>query len=411
MASEAEFIAAIAANPDDDLSRLVFSDWLEENGQPERAEFIRLSCQLDPHRDRFDDDLINALRHRVEVLEYPSDRAERAWLESLHKPMVTAGVDWRRGFVESLELPVQWFLQYGEQFRARYPLLRKLVLFRLNGWSERLAACEWLQGIREIELACWYSDADAAAVANSSHLGEVERVVLWSGGSREQARLFARGTAWPKLRELHLVSKEGPQEEWVRTVNEAAGRPIATVYDFGKELFPFAADFYGDGFIVGKRADGTQLFAYGDESNPTADGWLFNSDGTKREPFRFEFPPELVFPRQTGPTDDWKARLDREKQMLSARKAYLMECTGFVPAFIRVEGFTLEACGLNGTHRYGWGTDVSWGQQDDPNIPPEKDESLDGHGGQAHFDVRTGQYGFDFGNELLCDRRGQVHST
>jgi uncharacterized protein (TIGR02996 family) len=35
------FLAAIASNPDDDLPRLVFADWLDENGDPDRAAFIR----------------------------------------------------------------------------------------------------------------------------------------------------------------------------------------------------------------------------------------------------------------------------------------------------------------------------------------------------------------------------------
>ncbi len=35
------FIAAIAANPPDDLPRLVYADWLDENGDPARAAFIR----------------------------------------------------------------------------------------------------------------------------------------------------------------------------------------------------------------------------------------------------------------------------------------------------------------------------------------------------------------------------------
>src|SRR3954451_10228135 len=35
------FIAAVAANPADDLPRLVFADWLDENGDPARAGFIR----------------------------------------------------------------------------------------------------------------------------------------------------------------------------------------------------------------------------------------------------------------------------------------------------------------------------------------------------------------------------------
>jgi uncharacterized protein (TIGR02996 family) len=42
---EIAFIASIKANPEDDMPRLVFADWLEENGQSERAEFIRVSIE------------------------------------------------------------------------------------------------------------------------------------------------------------------------------------------------------------------------------------------------------------------------------------------------------------------------------------------------------------------------------
>lgn len=44
MSDEATFVAAMAADPDNDLPRLVFADWLDENGQSERAAFIRLQC-------------------------------------------------------------------------------------------------------------------------------------------------------------------------------------------------------------------------------------------------------------------------------------------------------------------------------------------------------------------------------
>lgn len=43
-ADELALRGAIAAEPDDDTPRLVYADWLQENGQPERAEFIRLQC-------------------------------------------------------------------------------------------------------------------------------------------------------------------------------------------------------------------------------------------------------------------------------------------------------------------------------------------------------------------------------
>jgi uncharacterized protein (TIGR02996 family) len=39
-------LEAIFANADDDTARLVYADWLDENDQPERAEFIRVQCQI-----------------------------------------------------------------------------------------------------------------------------------------------------------------------------------------------------------------------------------------------------------------------------------------------------------------------------------------------------------------------------
>ena len=45
MSTELAFLAAIRAHPADDLPRLVYADWLEEHGQSERAEFIRVECE------------------------------------------------------------------------------------------------------------------------------------------------------------------------------------------------------------------------------------------------------------------------------------------------------------------------------------------------------------------------------
>lgn len=40
------FVRVICENPADDLPRLVYADWLQEHGQLERAEFIRVQCEL-----------------------------------------------------------------------------------------------------------------------------------------------------------------------------------------------------------------------------------------------------------------------------------------------------------------------------------------------------------------------------
>lgn len=39
-------LAGIIAMPEDDLPRLVLADWLEERGESQRAEFIRVQCEL-----------------------------------------------------------------------------------------------------------------------------------------------------------------------------------------------------------------------------------------------------------------------------------------------------------------------------------------------------------------------------
>jgi uncharacterized protein (TIGR02996 family) len=54
MSDEDTFAHAILANPDDDLPRLVFADWLEERGRESHAELIRVQCELAqlPRRSR-----------------------------------------------------------------------------------------------------------------------------------------------------------------------------------------------------------------------------------------------------------------------------------------------------------------------------------------------------------------------
>jgi uncharacterized protein (TIGR02996 family) len=46
MSDAPALLAAIRAAPADDAPRLVYADWLDEHGQPERAEFIRVQCEL-----------------------------------------------------------------------------------------------------------------------------------------------------------------------------------------------------------------------------------------------------------------------------------------------------------------------------------------------------------------------------
>jgi|SRR5579883_363696 len=86
------FLHAICTNPEDDTVRLVYADWLDENGDPERAEFIRLQvAQADKPR------AYDAAHFRAEAL-YKKNNA--AWIGEI--PQV-GGIEWddtfRRGFI------------------------------------------------------------------------------------------------------------------------------------------------------------------------------------------------------------------------------------------------------------------------------------------------------------------------
>lgn len=66
-------LAACRARPADDMPRLVLADWLDENGQPERAEFVRI--QVDVSHPTADVERIRALKKReAELLaEYENE--------------------------------------------------------------------------------------------------------------------------------------------------------------------------------------------------------------------------------------------------------------------------------------------------------------------------------------------------
>ena len=68
------FLEAIFASPDDPAPRLVYADWLEEQGDEvslNRAEFLRIECQLDtlPRGDRRRRKLQARLRELAPILD------------------------------------------------------------------------------------------------------------------------------------------------------------------------------------------------------------------------------------------------------------------------------------------------------------------------------------------------------
>jgi uncharacterized protein (TIGR02996 family) len=129
-------LRAIVENPDDTFARLVYADWLDEHGEPEQAEFIRLTCDgsrwrplTRPQREP-DAWLLEDAAGRARELLYEK---EADWLGSwwpvrtgsqLAKPPLLWSPLWHRGFVESVVISRGHMREYGPRLVASQPITR-----------------------------------------------------------------------------------------------------------------------------------------------------------------------------------------------------------------------------------------------------------------------------------------------
>jgi uncharacterized protein (TIGR02996 family) len=142
-ADRAAFLRAIADNPDDDLPRLVFADWLDEHGEPERAEFIRVQCELagmtanDPRR----------LALTVRQNELWSAHRDR-WLPSI--PVGIQVSPFQRGFLAELQGAFSRF-ELCAELAVDHPIQR-LSVFVSPREVRRLVRGSWLRCVNHLHL-------------------------------------------------------------------------------------------------------------------------------------------------------------------------------------------------------------------------------------------------------------------
>lgn len=91
MSERDALLRAICDNPDDDTARLVFADWLQEHGDEERAEFIRLQIQLSRGNYRPSEEA--KLKRRLKKLNVHTASWKLEFPKAEH-------VAFRRGFIE-----------------------------------------------------------------------------------------------------------------------------------------------------------------------------------------------------------------------------------------------------------------------------------------------------------------------
>lgn len=133
-----KFLAAIIAEPDDDLPRLVFADWLEENGDSDRAEFIRLQCLAE--REILQD------VDRVRVAQLLADNRSR-W----NIPGIPGSQTFRRGFVEHLHISADDLIAHSNRIATVSPVVG-LRLSVAAGRTSALVQIDWLARLQRLEI-------------------------------------------------------------------------------------------------------------------------------------------------------------------------------------------------------------------------------------------------------------------
>lgn len=132
--TEADFIRAVIAHPDDDAPRLIMADWLDEQGQCERAEFIRL--QIFGARGAF-----AGCQHGAEVTCRRCEGVRRRETELLRSNRLRWWpAEWatifrvrRRGFVESVVCTAEEWLKHGDAILACQPIREVTLTTKLDG--------------------------------------------------------------------------------------------------------------------------------------------------------------------------------------------------------------------------------------------------------------------------------------
>lgn len=157
MESSQEFLAEIAANPTDLTPRLIYADWLEEQGDP-RGEFIRVQCELaEPSEDL---DRREQLDQRQEQLK----RAyEREWAADL--PARVTGWTFRCGFIESVEMSAEQFLKDADFVFGTTPL-RSLTLLAAGDLMSRIVEHPRIAGLEGLHVErSQLTSADTGSIA------------------------------------------------------------------------------------------------------------------------------------------------------------------------------------------------------------------------------------------------------
>lgn len=167
---------AILAEPDEDMPRLVYADWLEENGQTLRAEFIR--AQIEAVRaDPFGPKARAAAKRANELLTL-----NQLWWIPDHLPGVSTTVQslFERGFISHVEV-ANAFIDHAASLFKAYPI-ESLTIDRSFSPPDDLGPIFELPQLRQLRRLRFRSnpqvEGEYEILGGSPHLGGLRDLSL-----------------------------------------------------------------------------------------------------------------------------------------------------------------------------------------------------------------------------------------
>ncbi len=170
---------AVVESPADDAVRQVYADWLEEYGEPERAEFIRV--QVERPCLAVDDRRQEALKARQAKVAARMDE----WRGRL--PCL-GGINWQRfwrGFVSGADVMLwKFYRDQADTLFAVAPIQFLRFLSLAPAECQELAASVYLRRLWGLTLSrTKIGDDGVRALAECPHLSELRNLSICGGGT------------------------------------------------------------------------------------------------------------------------------------------------------------------------------------------------------------------------------------
>jgi uncharacterized protein (TIGR02996 family) len=143
--TEEEFLADLRDNPNDEATRLIYADWLDEHDQPAQAELIRV--QLDCERLEPDGPAWGKAVWRA--LEILAERQE-AWVGRLRS--IARGWLFVRGLIDEVEIDAAAFAEHAEEVLRVAPAAGFRVHVDGRPGVQTLVGCRRLRQVRRLAL-------------------------------------------------------------------------------------------------------------------------------------------------------------------------------------------------------------------------------------------------------------------